>query len=270
MLDQVVETDSQPSPIKFERILVEDVAKSAQEGRYVAKEVHMVHESAQGSRDIFKSVVSKWLVNKTADVKNGRIPQKWLDAYHEAYSRWKVGHEVPLHGTPIRGWGVISPVQQEELIRINVMTVEGLAAINDEGMRRIGLGALDLKNKAIAALRAAKDTGTLVMENSELKKRLAVAEANQAEMQQQLAMLMAQSKAQSYQPGAVVQVADDSGISAADILDPVVPEPAQVAEALSAAQPVKRRPGRPRKVDAVAAAIVAPPQAQAQNATGDI
>lgn len=222
IVDNVEETNTVPlSQIRFEIALVEDAIKSAQEGHYVAKEVHYVHVKVPGSMDIWKQKVDAWFKLKQEDVKNDRIPQKHLDIYKEAYARWKQGQEMPLHGMPIKGWGVISPAQQETLIRLNVLTVEELSKLNDEGMRRVGMGSLDLKNKAIAALTAAKDTGTLVIENASLKKRLDAAEKNQEEMSKQISALMAQT---GHQP-VNVPIADVGSIEIGDIMDSAKPEP---------------------------------------------
>ena len=49
------------------------------------------------------------------------------------------------------------------------MTVEDLARINDEGLRRFGIGAADLKNKAIAWLAQLDDKGPLTQEIAALK-----------------------------------------------------------------------------------------------------
>lgn len=212
-LDEVGEIENAPAQIRFERVLVDDTVETAKQGHYVAKEVHLVHVKVPGSLDIWKQKVPQWFALKALDVQNDRMPQKWLDAYKAAYEQWKKGQEVPLHGMPIKGWGVISPAQQEALIRINVLTVEELSNINDEGMRRIGLGALHLKNKAVAALKAAKDTGTLVMENAALKSRVEISEANQAEMMKKVEALEAQMRV----PHAPQQL--DSGITASDILE---------------------------------------------------
>jgi len=100
---------------------------------------------------------------------NQRIPREWLEEYKKAYEYWQKGQEMPLNGFPIKGWGIISPAQQETLIKMHVLTVEQLSVINDEGLRRIGMGALDLKNKAEAWLKTLKKAGASTLEISELK-----------------------------------------------------------------------------------------------------
>jgi hypothetical protein len=76
---------------------------------------------------------------------------------------------MPLDGEAIKGWGVISPAQQANLIAINIRTVEDLAAVNDEGLKRIGMGAGELRDKAKAWLSQLADKGPLTQENALLK-----------------------------------------------------------------------------------------------------
>jgi hypothetical protein len=64
---------------------------------------------------------------------------------------------------------VISPAQQSNLIAINIRTVEDLAGVNDEGVRRIGMGGGELRDKAKAWLSQMKDKGPLTQENATLR-----------------------------------------------------------------------------------------------------
>lgn len=164
--------------VRFERVAIEDVAASKKEGRYAARDVDMAFITPPYSKDVFKIEVPQWLENLEADVRNGRIPEEWVAKYKRTYQAWKDGQELPPDGTAIKGWARISPAQQDVLIRMNILTLEDLAMVNDEGIRRIGMGAIDMKNKAIAELAASKDIGPVVMENADLKKRLDLSEAN--------------------------------------------------------------------------------------------
>lgn len=167
--------ESRPAYVRFERRAVQDKAASDAAGRYIAKDVDYALITPLYTKDVIIHKVSDWMPKLAADVENERIPKQWADAYRKGYEAWKAGEEMPLNGTPIKSWGVLSPAQQETLIRMSVLTVEDLAAINDDGIRRIGMGGVDLKNKAIAFIKSGNDTGKLVMENASLKAQLDVA-----------------------------------------------------------------------------------------------
>jgi hypothetical protein len=166
---ETLDRKERPAYVKFERIAVEDKAASLAAGHYVARDVDYANITPPYSKDVFKTKVTQWLLDLEQQVQNDRIPREWVDNYKKAYQAWQNGQEAPLSGTAIKGWGVISPAQQETLIRMNVLTVEDLAVINDEGLKRIGMGSLDLKNKAVAWLSQLQDKGPLTQEIAAVK-----------------------------------------------------------------------------------------------------
>jgi len=97
---------------------------------------------------------------------------------------------------------------------MNILTVEDLSQVNMEGLTRIGMGAVDLKNKATGWLSQLNDKGPLTQkiasvmsENEQLKKSV-------ESLQKQVEKLM--EHARNGQPAAPVE---SVGIAAADILD---------------------------------------------------
>jgi hypothetical protein len=165
----VAERTDRPALVRFKRVVIEDKAASLAEGRFVGKDVDYALITPNYSKDCLEIKVTQWKVNMEADVRAERMPKDWQDTYLRMYQAWLNGQELPLNGAPIRGWGVLSPAQQENLIRMNILTVEDLAGVNDEGMRRLGMGGLDLKNKATAWLQQLKDKGPLTQEVAALK-----------------------------------------------------------------------------------------------------
>jgi hypothetical protein len=165
----IAEHTDRPAYVRFKRVAVEDKAASLEQRKYVAKDVDYALITPPYSKDCVEVKVPQWKVNMEADVRNERMPKEWADKYIAAYEAWKNGQELPLDGTPIRGWGVISPAQQEMLIRINMLTVEDLSGANDEGMKRIGMGSMDLRNKARAWLSQMNDKGPATIEIAALK-----------------------------------------------------------------------------------------------------
>lgn len=168
IVGEIVDRKEKPSLVRFAREAVENKPETIKQGRYVAKDVDYALVTAPYSKDVWKAKVSDWFTNLENDVRNERIPKEWLDHYKKSYEAWKNGQELPVAGTPIKGWGVISPAKQEELIRMNILTVELLADINDEGIRRIGMGAVELKTKAKAWLSQLNDKGPATIEIARL------------------------------------------------------------------------------------------------------
>lgn len=214
-VNDVVNREDRPAYVRFERRAIEDVQASVRDGRYVGKDVDFALVTPPYSKDCVEYKVSQWLENMDRNVRDERIPVKWSEMWKDAYKRWQNGQEVPLNGTPIRGWGLTSPAQQEMLIRMNCLTVEDLADINDEGMKRIGMGALDLKNKARNWVQSMKDHGPLAMQVTALEKENSGLKGQVETLSKQVSSLMAAIKT----PQIAYSEAAPNDITASDLLD---------------------------------------------------
>lgn len=188
---ELMERADRPAYVRFSREAVEDKPASLAQGHYVAKNVDYALVTPPYSKDVLKIKVTQWLLNMEQDLRNDRIPAAWVEKYKEAYRMWQNGQEMPVTGTAIRGWGVISPAQQETLLRMNILTVEDLGHVNDEGLRRIGMGALELKNKAKAWLSQLGDKGPLTQEIAALKTQNEVLTGTVESLQAQITQMKA-------------------------------------------------------------------------------
>lgn len=168
----VMERREIPAIVTFHKVAKEDPRASLAAGHYVAVDVDYAHVTPPYSKDVNKFKITTWFANMENDVKSGRMPRRWYDDYKAQYEAWQRGQELPPNGTPIRGWGVIGPAEQETLIRMKILTVEALALVNDEGVKAIGMMGLDLKNKAQAWIATMRDKGPVVMENAALKREV--------------------------------------------------------------------------------------------------
>ena len=213
MLGQLTDRPDRPAYVRFETIAKEDKAASTKAGTYIGRDVDMALITPPYSKDVWRQEVGKWFPQLDIDAQAGRIPKEWVDKYKEAYKAWKNGQDVPLDGTPIKGWLRVSPAQQEAMISAGVRTVEDLALANDEALRRIGMGAVELKNIAIAELKAAKDIGPVVRENAALKQEVSLLKGSLSNLTAQVEQLT--RMAQSNQP---VQV-ERQEITASDLIE---------------------------------------------------
>ena len=225
VVGEVVSRKEMPAYVKFEKRPVQDLSVK---DRYVAKDVDFVIITPPYSKDELIKKVSTWLKDLDQHERDGRLSSEWMAKYKRAYDAWQAGQEIPLDGTPIKGWAVLSPAQQENLLHMSVMTVEMLAGMNDEGIRRYGMGAVDLKNKATAWLSQVQDKGPLTMENARLTREVSILQGSVESLTKQMEAMAQQLKtSMPTMPGV------GPSLSAAAILDD---EPE-----------VRRGPGRPRK-----------------------
>ena len=234
--------EERPAYVRFERRPIEDKEASLREGRYMAKDVDFALITPPYSKDCVEQKVTRWIEDLDRGLRDGRIPKQWVDLWKDGYHKWQNGQEVPLHGTPILGWGVVSPAQQKMLIAINCLTVEDLAQVNDEGMKRIGMGGLELRNKAKNWLNSVKDHGgvtiqmtALQQENNNLKASL---EGLKAQVEALKGMIP------QAQPAQVFHMHNE--ISAEDLLEPEDVNPVE-QDPVEYVPAVEKKRGRPPK-----------------------
>lgn len=213
-VNDLITREERPPYVRFERQVVEDKQASLAAGHYVGKDVDFVLITPPGSKDEMIAKVGQWFENTERNVRDGRMNPKWLELWKDGYSRWKNGQEMPLNGTAIRGWGLISPSQQETLIRMHIMTIEDLAIVNDEGLRRIGMGSMELRTKAKNWLQSMKDHGPLVSQVTSLEQQNRILQSQVETLGAQVAALR---NGQSVQPQAVFNPVEE--ITAADLLE---------------------------------------------------
>jgi hypothetical protein len=118
--------------------------KSKQEGRPIFEEQERVRIVVPGNRG---SVV--------VEPVNDEHKKRWP----EQYGAFKAGREQPLEGTPLREWphSCMTVAKAEELAYFHIRTVEQLAAITDDKLNNLGMGARELRQTARTFLEAAKN-----------------------------------------------------------------------------------------------------------------
>ena len=182
----ITQMDERPPYVQFEARSVEDRDATVREGRYMARDVNYVIVTAAGAKDTVERVAEEWLedIERKAHSNPPRFNPVHARHFKEMYKAFTEGNEIPEVGTPIRGWSLVSPAEQENIIRANIRTVEDLASINEAGLTRLGMGARALQTKARAWLDNAKDSGKVAAEVSALHVKL---EDQQAQIDKLLA-----------------------------------------------------------------------------------
>ena len=142
--------------VAFETRTEEDARASKAQGRMVFVDQDYARITPPGSRDVHYEKLPRWFDKLELEFKSGRVMPEWVSRWKHAYEQYKQGKELPLEGTPIKGWNMLSGAQQQNIIQCNVLTVESLATANAETLQRIGMGALQLKQRAEAWITQSK------------------------------------------------------------------------------------------------------------------
>lgn len=217
---ELLSKDGRPAYVEFGTISKELPRRSKEEGRYVAVDVDIVTVRQIGATDSVIFEVERWLRDNDASVRAQRLAADHARHYAHMYELWKSGQAMPVEGTPIKGWAVISPSQQETIVRAGVRTVEDLATMNAEAAGKIGMGAVMMKNRAQAWVAQAQDKGPLTIEMADLKSTNELLKLQMAKMQEQLASLQQEAK---QRPVTKRQEYEPAEITEDDILDKIEP-----------------------------------------------
>lgn len=99
-------------------------------------------------------------------------PMLW-EVVEGPYSAWLKGQEEPVDGTPLAAWPGVNPAQADRLKLIYVRTVEDVAALSDQDLDRVGMGARSLRDKARAFVAAKKGEAVVAEAMAEKDKIIA-------------------------------------------------------------------------------------------------
>lgn len=101
--------------------------------------------------------------------KNTQVCEPVTDEYRfrwpQQYAAFKAQQHQPQEGTPLEQWPPLTKSQVMTFKGANVHTVEQLANVSDSNLSNLGMGARDLRDKAIAYLKSAEGaSGTLAIQ----------------------------------------------------------------------------------------------------------
>lgn len=174
--------------------------------KFYKRAMKLEQESAEAGRPIFKDFDFVRIMipgdNLTEidtyaqDSHKQRFPKQWLQYQTTQES------SNQIIGTPVTEWPLITQSQAEELKGIKFHTVESIASASDQQLQRIGMIAgmsphafrdkakvfLNLATESAEASKREEELAKLREENAKIK---AETEAKIAEMQQQMATLIA-------------------------------------------------------------------------------
>jgi cell division protein FtsB len=102
---------------------------------------------------------------------------------------------------------------------VGLRTVEDLASLNDEGLRKIGMGAVELRQKAKAWMAAAQDKGKLTQDMTALQRTNEQLHNTVASLTAKMEALQAEMKSTKKTKGRKRAEDAESDISASDLID---------------------------------------------------
>lgn len=119
-------------------------------------------------------------------VKNGHKSEAILLDYEQRWERFLKKEDDPIVGTPLADWRGANESVKRRAIEVGLNSVEQVAEMDDATIQVIGMGARDMKNKAIAFLdqdtspiQQAQKMSSMERELAELKARLFTKEQEQ-------------------------------------------------------------------------------------------
>ncbi len=148
-----------------------------------------------GGTDSVIFEVDTWLNRQVvAEVDAQRLNPTFVRHYKALYEHYKQGKEMPIEGTPIKMWPVATPAQVKLLNDLNIRSVEDLATLPDDGVKRLGMGGVTLKNKAMSWLMAANDKSKVTEEMTAMKSQNDLLSKNLADLTAQIEDLKREQK----------------------------------------------------------------------------
>lgn len=115
-------------------------------------------------------------------------PRTYMEKYAPEYQAFKAGNAMLASGTPLEEAPFLTEGKRLELKHgLKIFTVEQLANLDGTGLKAMGIGGRDLKDRAIAYLESAKVGADASLLREELAKR----DAQMDEMRKQIAALLA-------------------------------------------------------------------------------
>lgn len=169
---QMNSNEEKPPYVSFELRAVEDRELSIKEGRYIAKDVIFAQITRPGSRDTHEEEAEQWLLKLAKRASDQIIPQAWVAKFSAELEAFKKNETLPETGTPIKGWQVISPAVQAQIVKAGFRTVEDLASAPEVELVSIGMGGPTWREKARAWIAEGKEKGASAEKVAELTQKV--------------------------------------------------------------------------------------------------
>lgn len=187
-----------PPHVEFELRSIEDRDASIQAGVKIMKDQEVMIIYPRGGKDTVEKVIP------TAPEK-GKMPnpeyQEFSARFGRQYQAWKEGLEIPVEGTDLRNFPLMTPAQIQNCRTYHIMTVEQLAEANEQTISNIGMGGRALKMSAQRWLEFGDNGGKQVSRIEELETKNQSLEDMVKQLTEQVAELKASTEDAPRKPG---------------------------------------------------------------------
>lgn len=223
---------AQPPYIRFETRAIKRMAPAEQGGAVYFVDVDYALVTSHGSKDTVEKALPDWFEHLKMEVHQNRLPANWFEAYQASYRAWKAGEELPVVGTPLKNWPVLSPAEAKNLNELGLRAVEDLAAANEELVGRIGMGARSLVQRARDWIAANKDQAPLIQQLDAQRNVIAGMELQLSELRQMVAAMGPRQQAQEPPQHAVMLAPLENRLDEARAAAATVSEDDLIADAI--------------------------------------
>jgi len=139
--------------VEFELRAEEDRDETMKVGHPVFYDTEIAIITMPGGNLVVDKLISDDLLNEW---RRGIPGRKQASPFAiAAYEAWKDGREAPVNGIDLKNWPGVTPAQLKMCQGCNIRTVEDLATANADAIRKMGMGGVALKDKAISYLKSA-------------------------------------------------------------------------------------------------------------------
>lgn len=169
--------------IEFFERAVEDRGATVEAGAPKFKDEHFVRIHNPGGKDVFEKEVDNFLKDSRDEEMKAKV--------RRGYEDWKGKRDPEVDGIRLKDIPLLTAAECKNLADVKIFTVEELAAVDENGLKAIGMGGRNLKKKASDYLKGANDVGKLVQKLSTMSEDYKNMEDRLKELEETNALLKA-------------------------------------------------------------------------------
>jgi len=154
---------------------IENKAESRKAGRPIFETKEMVKIRWVGDNKRVHNAPADEVAKRVMDQNGNFVGLSYKERWPKHYQAFKDQKAPPIDGTPLSELSVLTAVKVAELKALNIHTIESLAGLDTTGRKRLGMGAMELKQQAQAHLDIVKGEAVpmqLIAENEALKAQM--------------------------------------------------------------------------------------------------
>ncbi len=145
----ILPTEAHGFYVTFEQRPKEDREQTIEQGMPIFKDVDFAIITMPGGGLVVDKEITQKLLNEWKFGDGRKPPSQFALTSYEA---WKDGLEAPVDGIDLKNWPGVTPAQLKMCHNAEIRTVEHLAEANADTLRKLGMGSVALKDKAVAYL----------------------------------------------------------------------------------------------------------------------